>query len=227
MSIKVVSFEASIGAGKTTLINEIMKKQVFGVKILLACEPVDLWMNIMVGEDNILTAFYKNKKDVALPFQLIALLTRKLKFEEVMKKAKDIVSSTGENVIIITERTINSDRHIFAKMLHESGDINDSGILAYNLWNDTFMSQYQLDKSIYINVSPETCHERISKRAREGEDVIPIEYLRTCQAAHDNFYKDVLSKGDCMVIDTTNIIKETSSYHQLVEDVFSYIIDSK
>lgn len=223
MSIKVVSVDASIGAGKTTLITELMKREIPGVKLLLASEPVDLWMKTKVGDDDILTAFYKNKRDIALPFQLIALLTRKIKFDEIMKEAKSIASETGDKVIIVTERTIHSDRHIFAKMLHDSGDINDAGIVAYNMWNDYYVKDSPVDKTVYINVSPIVCHERISKRARNGESVIPIEYLEDCQKAHDDFYENVISKTDCIVVDTTNIPKETDSYTKLIDDVVSFI----
>lgn len=223
MSIKVVSVDASIGAGKSTLIKELMNREIPNVYLLLAPEPVDLWEKTMIDGDNILVAFYKNKKEVALPFQLVALLTRKIKFDQVMREAIDITSNTGRKVIIVTERTIHSDRHIFAKMLHDSGDINNAGIVAYNMWNDHFSKDSPVDKTIYINVSPETCHQRITKRAREGESIIPIEYLVKCQEAHDQFYDEVMSQSECMIIDTTYIPNGTQEYDKLVDDVVAFI----
>lgn len=224
MRINVISVDASIGAGKTTLINELMKRNIPGVHFELASEPVDLWMNIKVGDDNILTAFYKDKKEVALPFQLIALLTRKQKFDEVMTRAKEIVETTNKTVYIITERTIHSDRYIFAKMLHQSGDINEAGIVAYGLWNDYFASESSISKTVYINISPDVCHQRISERARPGEDVIPLDYLKQCQKVHDEYYDEFLSKTDCLVLDNTLIPKDTTLYTEMVDDVVAFIV---
>lgn len=225
MSIKVVSCEANIGCGKTTLINEIMKKERPSyIHLILVPEPVDLWMNIKVGDKDILSAFYANKKEVALPFQLIALITRKQRFDIEMEKAKQIVKETGKNVILITERTIHSDRHIFANMLHKSGDINEAGIVAYNLWNDNFVKDLHIDKTVYINTNPQTCHKRIIKRSRPGEDVIPLTYLEECQRTHDDFYSNVISKMDNMIIDTSDVEKDTKEYEKLVDDVYTYII---
>lgn len=224
MSVKVVSLESNLACGKSTLMSELMKRPVSGDYVLILIpEPVKLWMDIKVGDDNILTAFYKNKSEVALPFQLIALLTRKKLFDKEMARAKKIAENRGKKVILVTERTVHSDKHIFAKMLHHSGEINDAGIVAYNMWNDHFSKDSPVDSVIYINIPPEICHKRLLERARPGEDVISLEYLKTCQDAHDVFYNEVLSKMDCMTIDTSNILKDTDEYDKLVDSVIEFI----
>lgn len=227
VEVKVVSVDASIGCGKTTLINEIMKyndNNTDNVHFQLVPEPVDLWMKTMVGDIDILSAFYKDTKSTALPFQLVALLTRKIRFDQEMANSIKFSEETGKRVIMITERTIHSDKHIFAKMLHKSNNINDAGIVAYNMWNDYYAKDSPVDKVIYINIPPEVCHERIKLRARPGEEVIPLKYLIDCQTAHDEFFDDVLSKMDCITIDTFRCLKDTDEYKQLIDDVIKFIL---
>lgn len=223
--VLVVSVEADIAGGKSTIINEIITRKQdenSNVIFILVQEPVDKWKKIMVGNKDILTEFYDNMKETALPFQLIALLTRKTLFEQKMKEAKEIETSSGKTVILVTERTINSDRHIFAKMLHKAGFISESGIVAYNLWNDNFSGGFHVDKILYLTTPPEICYQRVLSRDRPGEEGITLDYLKKCQEAHDSFYKDVISKHDHMVIDTSDILTGTPEYDDLVNSVIEY-----
>lgn len=220
--VLVVSIEASIAAGKSTIIEALFKRMEGDIKFILIPEPVEEWGNIMIGDKDILTTFYENMKETALPFQLIALLTRKTIFDQKMKEAELIEKETGQKVILVTERTVHSDRHIFAKMLHESGFINDAGFIAYEMWNEIFCRDIKIHKVLYINTPPNICHERVAIRARSGEEGITLDYLTQCQNAHDRFYDEVISKGDHMSIDTSNILVGTSEYEELVDSVIEY-----
>lgn len=227
MSIKICSFESNVGGGKSTLINKIMERvKSFEYpeceRYILIDEPVDEWKTIMVDGQDILSHFYENMKEVSLPFQLIALLTRYRLFEKKIKEAKELSEKLGKTIIIITERTIHSDKHIFATMLHKDGFINNSGMKAYEMWNDEFSKTTNIDKIVYINTPPEICFERIKIRNRSGEESISLNYLKECQKAHDKFYEDIISKNSNMVIDTSKIINGTPEYEKLVDSVIDY-----
>lgn len=219
--VRVISLEASIGAGKTTIINKLMKRNQ-GNYILIP-EPVEDWKNIMIGDQNILEAFYNDMKSVALPFQLIALITRRELFIKKIKEAEELEKQIGKEVILITERTVHSDRYIFANMLYKDGMISEAGIIAYNMWNDIFSKEAEINKTIYINVPPEVCYERVKIRNRKGEDKISLSYLRECQHAHNEFYKKHISKQDHIVIDTSGIIVGTVEYEELLNRLIEYI----
>lgn len=219
--VKIISIEADIGAGKTTLINSLIERHE-GNYILIP-EPVDQWKTIMIGDQNILEAFYNDMVTVALPFQLIALITRRELFVKKMKEAEELEKTTGKEVYLISERTVHSDKYIFAKMLHKDGFISEPGIIAYNMWNDIFSKEAIIDKTIYINTPPEVCFERIKIRNRQGEDKITLEYLRECQKAHDDFYEEHISKNDHVVIDTSGILVGTIEYDNLLNSLIAYI----
>ena len=221
--VKVISFESNISCGKSTLIENVIKAVVDDPRYMVVPEPVDQWKTIMVNDQNILEAFYNDMATVALPFQLIALITRRQLFLEKIKEAEKIESETGKEVILITERTITSDRYIFAKMLNKDGFISDAGMVAYNLWNDIFSKEISTDKIIYINIPPEICLERVRQRNRKGEDKITLEYLQDCQNAHDEFYEDHIRHSDHKVVDTTIALLGTKEYDDLIRDIIDYI----
>lgn len=219
--VKVISIEGSIGAGKSTLIDGLIKRH--ENNFILIPEPVEEWKSIMIGDKNILECFYQDMKNVALPFQLIALITRRQIFNQKLEEAKNLEKELGSEVYLITERTVFSDKHIFANMLHSDGFITDVGMVAYDMWNKIFSEECKIYKTIYLTTEPDVCMKRIKIRNRKGEDKITLEYLEECQRAHDKFYDEHLSKTDCMSFTTENSDIGTSSYEELLEHVISYI----
>ena len=65
-------------------------------------------------------------------------------------------------------------------MLFESGKIEDVEYQIYELLFHDTAAEFALDGAVYIDSSPEVCFQRIAKRARAGESVIPLDYLTNC-----------------------------------------------
>lgn len=65
--------------------------------------------------------------------------------------------------------------------------IEDVCYQIYLKWWDEFVEDLPIDKFIYIRTDPEVCKERIVKRSREGEDSIPLDYLKKCGQFHDDW----------------------------------------
>jgi deoxyadenosine/deoxycytidine kinase len=176
---KIVSIDGNIGSGKSTLLEELEKKYINNPNIIFLKEPVDEWSEIKdENEITILEKFYKDQKKYSFSFQMMAYISR-------LALLKSTIQA-NPNAIIITERSLFTDKMVFAKMLYDSGDIELVNYKIYLKWFDTFVEEYPLYKVIYIKTIPEICFERISKRSRTGESSIPLEYLINCDKYHDN-----------------------------------------
>jgi deoxyadenosine/deoxycytidine kinase len=107
--------------------------------------------------------------------------------KETQKKNQfDKDNNEKRNYMIITERSLYTDKMVFAKMLYDSGKIEDVNYQIYLNWFDTFSGEFPVHKVIYVKATPEKCYQRIAKRSREGEENIPLEYLTSCSLYHDN-----------------------------------------
>ena len=178
----IVSLEGNIGVGKSTMLDRIKKylgDEINGRKVVFLQEPVDEWQSIKdrKGED-ILTKFYRDQDKYAFPFQMMAYISRQALLMEAVEK--------NPGSVIISERCIHTDKHVFAHMLHEDSKIEDINYAIYNKWFDTFSQKHQYNGHIYLRASPEICHKRVQKRSRSGE-TIPLEYLTKCHDNHDNW----------------------------------------
>ena len=183
-SNQIAVIDGNIGGGKSTLIDYLRKIEKIGNrKVVVIQEPIDAWGQI-VDENGtpILKLFYENTKEHAFPFQMAAFISR----VEVLKCAM----RENTNSIIVTERSLYTDRDVFAKMLFDSGNITLVNYTIYLKWFDLFAEDYPISKQIYISAIPEVCCERIKKRSRDGESSIEIEYLRNCHDYHENMLRD-------------------------------------
>ena len=89
--------------------------------------------------------------------------------------------------IIITERSLYTDKQVFAKMLHDQGKIEDVCYQIYLKWFEEFAKDFPINYSVYVKTDPTNCYNRIHKRSRDGEEVIPLAYLQDCHTYHEEF----------------------------------------
>jgi len=176
--MKLFSIEGNIGSGKSTLIKKLKD---LGKNVMYLPEPVDIWNTITdTSGVTIIEKYYSDQKKYAFSFQMMAFITR-------IKQIKDFGHT---DCIVLTERCVYTDREIFAKMLYDSGKIEDIEYSIYLKWFDYFVNDINLSGIIYLRVEPDVCSERIRTRARKGE-TIPLEYLTECHNYHENWLKSL------------------------------------
>lgn len=179
-NIIVITLDGNIGVGKSTFLKYV-SQQIPEVEIVL--EPVGVWENLKCENDkSLLTHFYEDSKRWGYTFQNCAILTRILELRETIKKTN--------KRIIITERSVLTDKNVFAKMNKDIGNINKLEWDLYNKWFDGFSDETPIDAAIYITTSPSTANERIKIRNRNGESNIPFEYLKNLDLYHKNWLND-------------------------------------
>jgi len=179
MSHIIISLDGNIGAGKSTLLAEIRKSI---PDLHVVDEPVDQWTALKNGTGkNLLELFYEDKKRWAYTFQNCAILTR-------LKNIKEAVEELDTNgkgpQVILTERSVLTDKYVFAQMLRDSGDIDDLEWELYDSWFSIFSKQHQVNGIIYLSTSSMTSKDRIHIRNRQGEDRIQLDYLNALDRQH-------------------------------------------
>lgn len=184
--VRIYSCEGNIGAGKTTLINHLeqISKVIEPKKILLLREPVDMWEKVCDDNGkNILKHFYENPREHAFAFQVLAFSTR-------LAMIKDAVNENPNCDVIICERSIYADGHIFAKMLYDDKMIENIHYEIYKTMYENAVRDFPLSGVIYLTIGPEDCAQRIKTRGRPGEENIPMEYLEKCHKYHKIWLED-------------------------------------
>lgn len=179
MSHIIISLDGNIGAGKSTLLAEIRKSI---PELRVVDEPVGQWTALKNGNGkNLLELFYEDKKRWAYTFQNCAILTR-------LKNIKEAIEESNANgkgpQVILTERSVLTDKYVFAQMLRDSGDMDDLEWELYDSWFSIFSKQHQVNGIIYLSTSSTTSKDRIHIRNRQGEDRIQLEYLDALDRQH-------------------------------------------
>ena len=179
MSHIIISLDGNIGAGKSTLLAEIRKSI---PELRVVDEPVGQWTALKNGNGkNLLELFYEDKKRWAYTFQNCAILTR-------LKNIKEAVEELNANgkgpQVILTERSVLTDKYVFAQMLRDSGDMDDLEWELYDSWFSIFSKQHQVNGIIYLSTSSTTSKDRIHIRNRQGEDRIQLDYLDALDRQH-------------------------------------------
>ena len=179
MSHLIISLDGNIGAGKTTLLEQIRRAM---IDLHVVEEPVGLWTSLKNREGkSLLELFYEDKKRWAYTFQNCAIMTR---FRNIQDAVHQLDTTVKEPQVIITERSIMTDKHVFAEMLRDSGDLDLLEWDLYESWFNTFSKKYPVHGIIYLSTSSVTSKERIGIRNRVGEDKIQLDYLNALDQQH-------------------------------------------
>ena len=180
----IVSVEGNIGSGKSTLLDRLKLSLFKNKKFVFIQEPVDMWEKIKdeTGK-SMVQLFYEDQDKYSFMFQIMAYTSR----IKVLKKALQ----ENQNAIIICERSLFTDKMVFANMLRSSNKISHVGYQIYNEMFEDFASDFPLHKIIYVNASPDTCLKRVNMRSRAGENTISLDYLSSCHDYHNSMMNNL------------------------------------
>ena len=174
MVFYIFSVDGNIGSGKSTLIKKLSKvfKKLYNIEVIYLQEPVEDWKSIKDENNiNLIENYYCDQEKWGFSFQITTLISRICLLKNLNK---------NENCIILTERSICSDKNVFCNMLHDDNIINTLDYNVYLKWYNEFIKDYPIIGYIYIKSSPEKAYERVLKRKRQEENGVPLEYLKKC-----------------------------------------------
>lgn len=182
----LISIEGGIGAGKSTLLDALKERNPSWHFI---DEPVGTWRSLKTADgENLLDLFQKDKGRYSYTFQNCALLTRAINIQKTIQSWKeDCIAGRAKwsDNVFVTERCLDTDYHVFAKMLFDQGMMNLCEWDLQKMWFNYIQSTASaLSGIIYLSTPPDICAERITQRGREEESTIPIEYLQNLDKYH-------------------------------------------
>lgn len=197
----LISIEANIGAGKSTVLQMLQSILDFKYSTCIQ-EPIDYWENFRDPESNhsLLKLYYTNPEKYAFPLQTMIYSSLSRVLQQTIEKTKTYPH------LIITERSLQSSDGIFTKMLYNSGIMSP---IEYQVYQNCIANQpIPLDVCIYLRTKPEVCYERVRNRNRQGEQCITLDYLRICHNAHEKWIIELPSNTLLYIIDVGTKIPE-------------------
>lgn len=203
----IVSIEGNIGSGKSTLISKMQHEltHVGNTPVVYIDEPVRVWNTIMDKHgNNIIKKYYEDQEKYAFQFQMMAYITRITELRKAMEKYNG-------DCIIITERSIETDKEVFAKMLYEKEILDNISYTIYLKWFEELSRGLKVDQLVYLKTEPETSLKRVIKRNRPGE-VISLEYLQNCHERHERWLQ---KRNGVLLLNGERDIDETFDYKLL------------
>jgi len=106
----------------------------------------------------------------------------------------------------LVERSIFTDKNVFAKLLYDTGKMSNIEWKMYNKWFDWSLQDLinkigEPSGIIYLRCKPEISYERLKIRSRSEESSVPLEYLQKLHDYHDQW---LLNNKNTIVIDVNN-----------------------
>ena len=199
----IVCVTGLIGAGKSTLVNNLKSKNNYTVFE----EPVD--------NNPFLIDYYKDPARWSFTLQTYYLWERYKQSQEAFMR-----SMRGETVIL--DSTIYSDM-AFALVQKWSSYFTNEEFNSYMNMHKIITAQTAYpDALLYLQLSPEETNERLKKRSRDCESGIPIKYLEDLNNAYkivldnlskhtDIIYIDARSSADDVYKEVNSIINKMAS----------------
>ncbi|MGZ6250880.1 MAG: deoxynucleoside kinase [Candidatus Chromulinivorax sp.] len=218
---KSIIVEGNIGAGKSTFLR-LIKELLPGAQVVY--EPHERWQD--VGGENLLDYFYKDTSRWAYTFQSYAFITRIMAAQQAEKQFDSKLS--------ILERSVYSDRYCFAKNAFEMGTMTALEWNLYQDWWSWFVRHYTKKPFgfIYLQTPPKVCYQRLLKRARSEEALVPLDYIQALHDKHESWLikkeniEDYLQDIPVLVLDCTQSFEDNpelcKQFAQQIIDFFAF-----
>lgn len=176
-----IGIVGNIGVGKSTLI-ERMKQPSLATKLLSNFPSTDGGEEVHSFKERfsskVLDAFYKDPQKHAFTAQLEFFNGR-------LKRQYEIEQARG---IVLEDRTIFEDYHVFGKAQKIMGHMSEIEFEAYQ--NNYNLMRKKIDEPallVYLKADVDTIIGRIYKRGRESERNIPRDYLELLNGLYESF----------------------------------------
>lgn len=172
-----VSVQGNIGAGKSSVLAELRK---LCPQVQVVEEDVDTWSSF--AGTNLLSAAYKSPS-ATFQLQLAVMVTRMEQLQRWM----------DEGVVVLTERSMDTDMFCFVKMHAEKGRLTAVEHELYQRLYQVFRRTLRPSqrKVVYLRCPPATCLQRVKRRMRSSAELsgVTLDYLQELDRYHDEWLR--------------------------------------
>lgn len=156
----------NIGAGKTTLVSRLAKRLDWEA----AFEPH--------AENPYLEDFYADMRAWSFHSQTFFLSRRLEQHHRIGQRTRPVLQ----------DRSLYEDAEVFARNLHEQGNMSDRDWATYHALYQTMAQVIPAPSlAIYLRANVPTLLDRIERRKRAYEQAIPVEYLERLNGLYERW----------------------------------------
>ena len=165
--MKLIVVEATIGAGKSTVLSQLAEK--IGYTYLL--EPVDSDSTFA----ELLKDFTQNPTDTAI----------RLKFQRYITDSRSSLLKDIPDGNYLIERSLFSDL-VFSQVNMLGMERPDGEYISYYYDIINRLKDYpRVDAVVYLRTTPEIAHSRMMSRGRDAENGTPLSYMQDLHNYHE------------------------------------------
>ncbi|XP_069085090.1 deoxyguanosine kinase, mitochondrial-like [Pleurodeles waltl] len=227
-SVKRLSIEGNIAVGKSTFLTTLAKAF---PGWHMVTEPVKKWQHIQGSgacskNTNLLQLMYQDPSRWSYTFQTFSCMGRlKAQLEPCSEQVMKI-----ENPVQIFERSVYSDRYVFAKNLFDLGHMSEIEWTIYQDWHSFLLQQFKdqvaLNGILYLQATPEKCFERLRQRGRSEEEQVELGYLKDLHVQHEHWLTEKCTKVHfeniknvpVLVLDANKDFKDNPEEEEILTD---------
>lgn len=193
---RFIVIEGPIGVGKTSLAKRLAAS--FGGEVILE----------HVEQNPFLERFYRNRRDAALPAQLFFLFQRARQLEEL--RQSDLFSPVRV-----------ADFHFAKDRLFAEINLDREEMLLYEQISSKLDVETPVpDLMVYLQASPDTLLQRITRRGIHYERTIDRRYLEQLAEAYARYFHSY-DEGPLLIVNASSIdpVHNEADYEQLYRQI--------
>jgi dTMP kinase len=180
-----IVLEGIDGSGKSTqleILNNRLKAE--GLKVYKTCEPTDGPIGKMIRD------IFNHRLEA--DHRTIAGLFVADRLDHLLNKTNGLLKMLDEDYVVI------SDRYYFSSYAYQSPFMPMDWVISANSMSAELL---RADATIFIDVPPETCMQRLNKNRSTTELYETLENLKTVRAKYFEAFERLKSKENIIVID--------------------------
>ena len=207
----IVSIEGIPGSGKSELLAILEDRYRSRRDVVVIREPKEAWEDIKLGDKNLLDLYYANRCEYGFAFQLLYFLA-------VERHLQQTIIDHSDKRVIICERSLLAAKEIYEDSLRG----NYQNVIESQVYDKLFEKEgvgyVYPDQMIILDKDPQECLGKISRIDWKGDEVITLDYLVNCRAAHKEIRGRSSSGGFLEFFGQIEMESMLESVDKLVED---------